>query len=129
MLLTIGTLYIMYERRSPLVKRVCCSNLELLLLVRIVKTLCVLFDEQKRWAFRPSIPELPLAPGFPSSHTAVIAYFATHLYSISPMLSMMLSLCVYSVAYQRVTSKAHTILQVVAGAIVGIVWAIIVNNE
>ena len=103
-------------------------------MARLVKLLTV--ATRAEWALRPSMPGFELSPGFPSSHTAVIAFACTTCWADAiaavcvharrglvarrVALAVVLSVLTVLVGASRVVTRCHTLLQVVVGAIFGL---------
>ena len=69
-------------------------------------------------------------PGMPSTHTAFAAFFAAFYGPMVPWWGqMMFALYVIAVAWSRLTKRCHTMGQVVAGALLGVVVALLCRSR
>jgi len=61
-------------------------------------------------------------PGMPSGHSAMAAFFAGYYFNETdqPLIKIILVIFVISVMYSRYTKRCHTLEQVIAGAIFGL---------
>ena len=69
-------------------------------------------------------------PGMPSGHAAVSTFFAAYYFNETSNIWIKLGLLVFagSVMYSRYTKRCHTMQQVVAGCIFGLISCIIVKE-
>lgn len=109
----------------------------MLLIIKVMKYLCMGVDSSVNgWAMRPEIG-LPPSPGMPSSHTAVMTLFFTVFMcdllvrSKNPpsrervALTFAIGIVSVLVGISRYMTFCHTTLQIVCGALFGIVIGII----
>lgn len=69
-------------------------------------------------------------PGMPSGHAAVSTFFAAYYFNETSNTWIRIALVVFSVSvmYSRYTKRCHTIEQVIAGSIFGLMMSILVKQ-
>ena len=96
-------------------------------LARAIKLLCMHFSSGAEWAMRPKVDGLSPSPGFPSSHTMVMAFAAvafvydaivrkeTRRYAFATIICVLAVL----VAVSRYVQLCHSATQIACGAVLG----------
>ena len=69
-------------------------------------------------------------PGMPSGHSAMAAFFAGYYFNKTDEVWIKVALVIFAtgVGYSRYTKRCHSIEQVIAGAMFGIIMSIIVTS-
>lgn len=70
-------------------------------------------------------------PGMPSSHSAIVSFFAAFYIQQSNNIFVKISLCLYAglVMLSRYLKKCHTINQIIVGSVLGLILSFITVRE